>query len=214
MPRPWIRTAEWLVVALLYVVLVVFVVTLRADLAAKISDSRFVIEQMGALATVVAAAAAAFSTISPDHGRKFLAAPFLSLSIWFVSLGQAYIQSNSEDWVLPDLDGLTRHPAWYCAPAIVLVASVPAIAITLMLHRGAPLAPHLTALLGGLAAAALGAFGVRFFCAQDGSLMVLIWQFGTMCVLSTLAGCAGHRLLKGTDMAGEATRTAVRRRSP
>jgi hypothetical protein len=99
-------------------------------------------------------------------------------------------------------------------PAIVLVASVPAIAITLMLHRGAPLAPHLTALLGGLAAAALGAFGVRFFCTQDGSLMVLIWQFGTVCVLSALAGCAGHHLLKGTDTAGEATRTAVRRRSP
>jgi hypothetical protein len=114
LPRPWIRTAEWLVVALLYVVLVVFVVTPRADLAAKISDSRFVIEQMGALATVVAAAAAAFATIIPNHGRKFLVAPFLSLFIWFVSLGQAYIQSNSEDWVLPDLDGLTRHPAWYC----------------------------------------------------------------------------------------------------
>ena len=51
LPRPWIRTAEWLVIALLYVVLVVFVVSPRADLAAKISDWRFVVEQVLALAT-------------------------------------------------------------------------------------------------------------------------------------------------------------------
>src|SRR6266849_1741867 len=52
LPRPWIRTAEWRIVALLYVVLVVFVVTPRADLAAQISDSHFIVEQVAALATV------------------------------------------------------------------------------------------------------------------------------------------------------------------
>jgi hypothetical protein len=197
LPRPWIRTAEWLVVALLYMALVVLVVTPRADLAAKISDSRFVIEQIGAMATVVAAVTAAFATITPDHSRKFLAVPFLSLSIWLVGLGQTYIQSNSDDWIRPDLDGPSLHPAWYCVPAIVLVGSVPAITMTLMLRRSAPRKLHLTALLGGLATAALGAFGIRFFCTQDGSLTVLIWQFGTVCVLSALAGCAGRRLLKG-----------------
>jgi hypothetical protein len=73
--------------------------------------------------------------------------------------------------------------------------------MTMMLHRGAPLTLHLTAVLGGLAAAALGSFGVRFFCSQDGSLTMLVWQFGTVCVLSAIAGCAGRRLLKGTARA-------------
>jgi hypothetical protein len=70
-----------------------------------------------------------------------------------------------------------------------------------MMLRGAPLTLHLTALLGGLAAAALGSFGMRFFCTHDQNLMVLVWQFGTVCVLSALAGCAGHRVLKGTARA-------------
>ncbi len=108
--RPSIRTAEWLVVALLYVVFVVFVVSPRADLAAKISDWRFAIEQIAALTTGIAAAAAAFATIIPGYGRKFLALPFLLLSIWLAILSQAYVQENIEDWMLPDSDGFAQHP--------------------------------------------------------------------------------------------------------
>jgi hypothetical protein len=196
--RPWIRTAEWLVVAVLYVVLVVLVVSPRADLAAKASDWHFVVEQLLALATGVAAAAAALAMIIPGHSHKLPALPFLSLSIWFASLGLAYVQDDLGDWVRLDPGELSPHPDWYCVPAIVLVGSVPAIAMTLMLHRGALLTPHLTAVLGGLAAAALGNFGMRFFCTLDGSLMVVVWQFGTVCALSALAGCAGHRVLTGT----------------
>jgi hypothetical protein len=197
--RPWIRTAEWLVTALLYVVLVVFVVSPRVDLTTKASDWHFVGEQFLALATGIAAAVAAFAMIVPGDSRKFLAVPFLSLFIWFASLGQGYVQGNIGLRIDPD--GLSLHPVWYCVPAIVLVGSVPAIAIAMLLHRGAPLTPHLTATLGGLAAAALGSFGVRLFCAQDGGLTVLAWQFGTVCALSALAGCAGHLVMKGTARA-------------
>src|SRR5260370_14636297 len=57
LPRPWTRTAEWLAVALLYVLLVVFVVSPRPDLAAKIFDWRFVVKQVPALATAITGAA-------------------------------------------------------------------------------------------------------------------------------------------------------------
>jgi hypothetical protein len=198
LPPRWTRTAEWLAVALLYVLLVVLVVSPRPDLAAKILDWRFVIEQVPALATGVAAAVAAFATIVPGYSRKFLALPFLSLSIWFGALGLAYVQDNVRDWIRPGPDALAPHPDWYCVPAIVLVGSVPAIAITTMLRRGAALRLHLTAALGGLAAAALGSFGVRFFCPQDASSILLVWQFGTVCLLSAVACCAGRHLLKRT----------------
>ena len=58
--RPWIRTAQWLGVALPYVVLVGIVVSPRPDLAEKASSWHFVVEQVLALATGIAAAAAAF----------------------------------------------------------------------------------------------------------------------------------------------------------
>jgi hypothetical protein len=173
-------------------------------LVAKISDSRFVIEQVGALATVVAAAAAAFATIIPDHSRKFLAVPFISLFIWLESVSHAFVQDDLGGWVRLDPEGLSLHPDWYCVPAIAIVGLVPAIAMTMMLLRGAPRILHLTAVLGGLAAAALGDFGMRFFCSHDGSLMVLVWQFGTVCVLAALAGCAGQRVLRGTARARSA----------
>jgi hypothetical protein len=199
--RPWIRTAQWLGVTLPYVVLVGFVVSPRPDLAAKASDWHFVVEQVLALATGIAAASAALAMIIPGHSRKLSALPFLSLSIWFATLSLAYVQDDLGDWVRLNPGALPVHPDWYCVPAIVLVGSVPAIAMTVMLHRGAPLTARLTAVLGGLAAAALGNFGMRFFCTQDGSLMVLVWQFGTVCVLSAIACCAGHRVLKGTARA-------------
>ncbi len=189
--RPWTRTAEWLAVALLYVLLVVF-------LAARIFDLRFVVEQVPALATGIAAAVAAFTTVIQGYSRKFLTLPFLSLSIWFGTLGHAYVQDNLRDWIRPGSSALALHPDWYCFPAIVLVGLVPAIAMTMMLRRSAALRLHLTAALGGLAAAALGSFGVRLFCPQDASSILLVWQFGAVCVLSALACCAGRHVLKRT----------------
>jgi len=196
--RPWTRTAEWLAVALLYVLLVVFVVSPRPDLAARIFDLRFVVEQVPALATGIAAAVAAFTTVIQGYSRKFLTLPFLSLSIWFGTLGHAYVQDNLRDWIRPGSSALALHPDWYCFPAIVLVGLVPAIAMTMMLRRSAALRLHLTAALGGLAAAALGSFGVRLFCPQDASSILLVWQFGAVCVLSALACCAGRHVLKRT----------------
>src|SRR5260221_6682906 len=92
LPRPWTRTAEWLAVALLYVLLVVFVVSPRPDLAAKIFDWRFVVEQIPALATGIAVAVAAFTTVISGYSRQSLTLPFLSLSISLGTLGQGYRQ--------------------------------------------------------------------------------------------------------------------------
>src|SRR5260221_606367 len=169
LPPPWTRTAEWLVVALLYMLLVVFVVSPRPDLAAKIFDLRFVVGQVPALATGIAAAVAAFTTVIQGYSRKFLTLPFLSLSIWFGTLGHAYVQDNLRDWIRPGSSALALHPDWYCFPAIVLVGLVPAIAMTMMLRRSAALRLHLTAALGGLAAAPLGSLWVRRFWLPDAS---------------------------------------------
>jgi hypothetical protein len=49
--------------------------------------------------------------------------------------------------------------------------------------------------LGGLAAAGIGNFGLRFFHPQDASIMVLVWQMGTVFILTVLAGWAGRLLL-------------------
>jgi hypothetical protein len=53
----------------------------------------------------------------------------------------------------------------------------------------------MTVMLGALAAAALGNVGLRLFHPQDASLMILVWQFGSVALLSIRAGWGGHRIL-------------------
>src|SRR5215470_3419802 len=86
LPRPWLRTGLWLALAIPYVVLVVLAVTPREDLATKVVDSRYLIEQLAALMTGIAAAAAAFASVIPGVNRKFLFVPLVPMTVWLGSL--------------------------------------------------------------------------------------------------------------------------------
>jgi hypothetical protein len=207
LPPPWIRTAAWLLVAIPYVALVVFVVSPRADLISKASEWRYLVEQVAALATGMTAAAAAFATVVPGYDRKLLFLPVLPAAVWLGSLGQGCVQT----WIRFGTEGLSLRPDWFCFPAIVLVGAVPAIAMAVMLRRGAPLAPHITTALGGLAAAGLGDFGLRLFHPQDASVMVLVWQVGTVFILTAIAAWAGHYLLNWRSIIGTARRQVLAR---
>ncbi len=205
--HPWRRTAAWLAIAIPYVALVVFVVSPRSDLVAKISESQFLIEQAAALATGIAAAAAAFATVIPGYDRKVLLLPALPAAVWLASLGEGCVQ----EWIRFGPDGLSLELDWFCFPAIVLVGAIPAIAMAVMLRRGAPLTPHATTALGGLAAAGIGNFGLRLFHPQDASLMVLVWQLGAVCVLTAMAAWAGRHLLNWRSIIATGRRPALMR---
>lgn len=175
-----------------WVALVVLLMAPRADLAGKLTEARFLIEQAAALVTAVTAAVAAFCLAVPGYGWKPALLPVLPLALWLGSLGQGCLES----WLRFGDDAWRLTPDWVCFPSIVMVGAVPALAMVLMLRRGAPMAPRLTVALGALAAAALGNFGLRLFHPQDASLMVLVWQFGTVALLSALAGWSGASILR------------------
>jgi hypothetical protein len=81
--------------------------------------------------------------------------------------------------------------------------------MAVMLRRGAPLTPHITSALGGLAAAGLGNFGLRLFHSQDVSVMVLVWQVGAVCVLAAMAALAGRYLLNWRSIVTATGRSAL-----
>jgi hypothetical protein len=188
---PWARMALWLAVALPYIALVVVVISPRADLLAKLADARFLIEQIAALTTGIAAAIAAFASTIPGYDRKVLLLPALPFALWLGSLGEGCLKTIWEF----GLAGLSLQPDWFCLPAIMLVGAMPAVAMVTMLRRGAPLYPYLSAGFGALAAAGLGNFGLRLFHPQDASLMVLVWQVGSVFILTMLGSCAGRSIL-------------------
>ena len=187
---PWRRAALWLAIAMPFVAVVVVLASPRADLAARISDARFLVEEIAAFATAVAAAIAGFALLVPGGDRRLALVPIAPLAIWLASLGQGCVAT-----LLHPGQGARLTSDWMCLPAIVMVGAVPALAMVLMLRRGAPLAPRLSATLGALASAALANVGLRLFHTEDASLTVLVWQFGSVALLSTIAACFGDRLL-------------------
>ena len=191
LPHPWVRSLLWLTIAIPYMALVVLVMSPRGDLAVKLTETRFLVEQFGALATGIAAAIAAFATTIPGYSRKVLLLPMLPLAVWLGALGQGCVSTL----LRVGSNGLTLQPDWFCFPAIVLVGAIPAVTMVVMLRRGAPLMPCTTVTLGAMAAAGLGNFGLRFFHPQDASLMVLVWQFGSVFILAALSGCMGRYVL-------------------
>jgi hypothetical protein len=189
--RPLVRATIWIALAAPYVALVVAVMPQRPDFGLKLTDARFLVEQAAALATAITAAVAAFAMVAPGQGRKAIGLPVVPLAVWIGSLGVGCVQ----DWIHVGSAGLLFELDLQCLPKIVLIGAVPAITMAVMLRRGAPLRPWMSATLGGLAAAALGDFGLRIFHPEDASLMVLVWQLGAVLLLVALSGWAGQYLL-------------------
>ena len=204
--NPWARTAVWLAISVPYVLLVVLIISPRGDILEKLGDSRFLIEQFAALATGFTAAAAAFASTIPGYNRKYLLLPVLPLAAWLATLGVGCLLDFSHHGG----NGITFHADWFCIPGIVIVGIVPGLTIALMLKRGAPLTPTLSTSLAGLAAAGIGDFGLRLFHPEDSGLVVLVWQLGTVFMLSLLAGWAGRYVLNWrSKIAAESLRLAA-----
>lgn len=194
---PAVRVGLWLCVSVPWIAIVVALMGLRPDLAIKAGESRWLLEQGAALMTAVTAAMAAFCAGVPGRPRWEHAVPLAPLALWLGLLGTGCLG----DWSLAGPQGLALYVDWACVPGIVTAGLVPGIAMAIMLRRGAPLAPLLSVGLGGLSAAALADFGLRLFHAQDSSLMVLVWQVGTVAAFTALSAAFGHRLVRWQHLA-------------
>lgn len=196
LPAPWRRAAVWFAISLPYVVVVVFTHSMPAsmpiDLSQMLHDRQFIIEQIATLLTAITAVMAAFCSIVPGYDRRILLVPLLPLAIWLLSLGEGCVN----DWIRLGARGLALRPDWNCLPPAALIGIVPALAIVIMLRRGAPLYPRITLALAALAVAALGNFGLRIYHVGDASIMVLVWHFGSVIVLALLASWIGQIVLR------------------
>lgn len=190
LPSPPWRMATWLALSAPFIALAVIIASPRPDLLEKLTESRFLIEQIAALGTALTAAMAAFCATVPGLPAWRLFMPLLPLTIWLATLGQGCFVRGAEQGIT----ALTPDPL--CFPVIAAIGAVPAAIIVAMLRRGAPLMPKVTMAYGALAATALADFGLRLFHPVDASLTVLVWQFGTVVILSGMLGISGRSLLR------------------
>jgi len=189
---PHARMVTWFVISMAYAGLVVTVAGPRPDLALKLAEPKFVIEVAAALLTSMLAAAAAFCAGCPGRPLWERFAPLPALALWLGTLGTGCWQS----WLQRGPEGLALAPDLICFPSILLVSIVPGILILAMIRRGAPIAPITTTMLAVLASASLGAATLRLFHTQDASVMVLVWQFGSVMLLALTGALFGKSLLR------------------
>lgn len=189
---PMVRLMIWLGISIAYAALVVWLMGLRPDILSKLGDARFVVELSATFMTSVLAAAAAFCAGCPGRPIWERFAPLPALGLWFWSLGEGCWQT----FAASGAEGLSFRIDFVCLPSILLVGILPGAVILTMIRQGAPIAPTTTTALATLAAAALGATALRLFHEQDASVMVLVWQFGSVVLLASLGALTGRRLLR------------------
>lgn len=189
---PDIRTIIWLALSLPWVAAVVYVMGVRPDLGERLTDSRWMIEQSAALLTGVMAAMAAFCAGVPGRPKWEHFLPLLPLAVWLGTLGEGCVEAV----LAGGSAGLMLLPDWQCLPGIMMVGFGPAIAMVVMLRRVSPIAPMTTIALGALGAGGLAAVGLRLFHTVDASVMVLVWQAGSVFALTLLAGLLGPKILR------------------
>jgi hypothetical protein len=184
--RPWTRAVLWYAGALVSVALFDLAWSRGTPIALS-TDSRFVWEQGAALLSGLTAAAAAFATVVPGTSRRLVWLPLAPLAAWLMSVGQRCARDLSSR-----LPPILAH--WGCFPVTILIGVVPAVAIVLMLRRGAPLAPRLTTALAAVAVAGIANCGVRFVHTLDASFVVLTWHIVAVFVLSSIVARFGDHV--------------------
>jgi hypothetical protein len=189
--RPWTRAAAWLGIAVPSALLVVVMISVQGDWVPRLLLPRVVGEEAFALTTGILAAIAAFTSVVPGYDRRVLFLPLVPLVLWLGGLGQGSVR----DWLQLTSHGFSMRTEWVCLPATIMAGAIPAMAMAVMLRRGAPLTPRLSALLGGLAAAGLGNLGVCVTHHAYGSVLVLVWHVTIVVALTVIVGSAGRHLL-------------------
>lgn len=183
--------AVWLVVAVASSGSLVLAFGLRPDLADRLSEERFRMELGAALATSIMAAVAALSAVRPGRPwwERWLGLP--PLMVWLATLGEGCWR-----WLVARDARSSFEIDPVCLPYIMLIGFIPATALVMLVRKGAPVHPRLALFNAALAAAALGAAALRLFHQQDASVMILVWQVGSVAVLALMGGALGRSMLR------------------
>jgi len=188
LPSPATRLGLWLAVSLPAAALVALGFGLRPDLPTLLATPSFLLELVGAALTAVAGAYAALCAVVPDQPGWKLWLPLAPLALWSGTLGQQCLAVVLR--IGPA--GLVVQPDVMCLPAIALGGIVPALAITVLLRRARGVRLAHACFCGALAAAALGAAALRLYHPQDAAIMVIVWQLGSVALLSLLGTLIGR----------------------
>ena len=166
---PLLRASYWLLVVLAAAVVLASVSSLEPVWRRLTATPDMALAAAGSVVTAILAACAAFELSVPDRKPAWALLPLPAALLWVAASGLGCLRS-------------TPVPGTHVAPLaetkdcliFILGLSVPLSALLLvMLRRACPLRPNLTAVLGGLAAAAAAASLLNFLHPFDAAAVDL-----------------------------------------
>lgn len=173
----------WLMIAISGAALFILMMGVRPDLGECLRQPRYVMDLTAALVTAIGAAWAATISVLPGRPIWQQALPAVPALAW---TGLLVLSAWS--------DPLPVRQDLICLPVIAMLGLLPCVALIVAMRRGEVLAPCIGMFLAVSASASLGYAGLRLIHPEDAGRMVLVWQFGPVILLSTLAACLGSRI--------------------
>jgi hypothetical protein len=192
---PVVRLLSWVVLALVTGAAALAVFGVRPDRATMGTAPQVWIDAIAALAMTVAAAHAALVLAVPGAERR-------GVSRWVtVAIAAAWAGQLTVAMVAAG-DAAARVDVWYvCALRITLIAIPPAVALAVMVQRGAPLRPVWTAALILASSTAAGAAATVLLCEIPHEAHVLAGHVGPIVLWSLMAAVlqkTSGAVLRGT----------------
>lgn len=171
---PTLRALLWMLLAALVFSLVGLSHGVRADLAARFSESSFVLELVGALLTGLLSAVAAFFLSLPDRSRWWMVLPLPAFLLWMSTIGQQCLTN----WVAIGPNGMKLGESAECFATFGLVSLPLSLALIIMLRHVKALRATEVVVLGGLAVAGIAATAISVFHEIDATAMILVFNLG------------------------------------
>jgi hypothetical protein len=186
---PGFRAFVWLGGASAFLGVLALSMTSPADVAINGTGFGFVGPQLAAVLTGILAAWAAFTSVIPGYSR--------SAFVWPVMAGVAWIGVLAIGVPQGQAGTLSAAPhEWMCVAIIALSGAPLMVVMWLMLRRGAPLHPGVTAALAALAVGALANVAACVSHPHTNNAITLLWHGATIAVLVGLAAASGRITLR------------------
>ncbi len=188
---PGTRTALWLLAAAAYLLVSLGMIAIGLVPGGAVAEPIYVLQQGLALATGVAAAFAAFTSVIPGLRRGASVFVGVSASAW---LGMV-LWTCVRDLRTHGTFGITSQTDWPCVAVMVVGGGVLWAAMAPMLRRGVPLASRRTELLSGVAALSIANVAACLAGPHAFGSIVLLWHGGTLALMLALLVAVGDRVI-------------------
>jgi hypothetical protein len=200
LPSPLLRAAGWLAAVVALALGLARFANLEVVWQHVTAAPDLSLAVIGSALTAIFAAIAAFELSLPDASRSWAVLPLPAALLWIGASGLGCFRV----WIAPRTHVADLSEAGDCLIFIVALSVPLSLLLLMMLRRGFPLYPALTAAVAGLAVAAAAASLLNFFHPYDAAATDLVVHAAAVALVVGANSALGDRFF-----AAASTRTDV-----